>query len=94
MIMDLDKIKQQSLEMKQDIENENLPNKKSYIDKYNYIYRMSPTLFEVIYKNEINHVPILNSLISIKKKNKPKYDADVEAGEELANIYLYPLKKP
>lgn len=92
--MNFDNIKKQAEEMKQEMKSEKTQERHVLITKYNYLYTMTPTLFEVIYKNEMDCSAILDSLIESAKKKKTQYDADVEVGEKLANIYIHPnIKK-
>lgn len=93
MILDIQLLLKEVLEMKDNIKNNLVISKEQYKEKYNYIYLNTPTLFELIYKNEHEYLEQLNYMvknaIKVEKNEVSQYDADVEVGSVLAKQYVY-----
>lgn len=94
-ILNTDKLLKEVLDMKKDLENDTVSSKENYKSKYNYLSTFSPTLFDMVYKNEKDYMNLLNDMVKsankIKKKNLSQHQADVEIGEKLASIYVHPI---
>lgn len=82
------------LDMRKDIQSNLVITKEQYTEKYSYIFKNTPTLFEMVYKDEGPYLEQLQFMIKnankINRNEINQYDADVEVGKELANKYIYP----
>lgn len=94
MVLNTDKVLSDVLGMREDIQNNLDFTKNQYIQLYPYLYENVPTLFELVYKNEIDYLPMLECLLenALKVKNnvKSQYDIDVDVGQVLAEKYIHP----
>lgn len=93
--LDTEKIKKQVLEMKKQVERKDPIMKQRYVELYNYLYTHAPTLFEMVYENQVRYLRILDDMIEsankIKENKLSQYDGDVEIGKKLADIYVNPV---
>lgn len=93
MILDTNKILKEVLDMRKDLENNLVLTKDKYKEKYNYMSGKTPTLFEIVYKNEGNYLEYLNFMINnahkLQRNEVNQYDADVTVGTKLAKDFVY-----
>lgn len=94
MTLDINKLLKEVLDMRKNIVSNLVLSKDNYKEKYIYLSSNSPTLFEMVYKDEGPYLEQLKFMIEnankIKRKELSQYDADVEVGANLANKYIYP----
>jgi len=92
--IDIEKIKQQVLQMKTQVEKREPIMKQRYTEIYSYLFKNAPTLFEMVYENKSRYLSLLETMMEdakkIDKDEISQYDADVKIGQVLADIYVHP----
>lgn len=67
------------------------------IQKYNYSYKKTPILFEMVFKEygsiecmkKINMM--IDNIINVQDGKKTRHNASIEVGEYLAKEYIFPI---
>lgn len=94
MILDTDLVLSQVLEMRNDIHDNKVITKNEYKVLYPYLAEKAPTLFEIVYKDEIDYVDyvkyMITNAIKVGNNELSQYDADVVVGQKLADDYIHP----
>lgn len=94
MILDTNLVLKQVLNMRENIQDSEVMTKDQYKEKYSYLADNSPTLFDLVYKDETNYLSYLEYMLKntnkVGRNELSQYDADVEIGKTLANDYIYP----
>lgn len=93
MVLNTHLVLQQVLEMKSKIENDEMMTKEQYKEFYSYLAQNVPTLFEIVWKNEVNYMQFLHEMIKntqrVGDNSISQHDADVEIGQMLADEYIH-----
>lgn len=107
---DIEKIRSDALELVVDLDllvannDEVLDFREEYAQRYEYLYKVSPTLYNFIFNGYIkgnfnkqifekNLLLMLNSIHKIQQKDISQHDASVDIGEHLASQYIDHCKK-
>ena len=94
MILDTDLVLSQVLQMKNDITDNQVITKDEYKIMYSYLAEKAPTLFDIVYKNEIDYVDyvkyMITNAVKVGNNELSQYDADVVVGQKLADDYIHP----
>ncbi len=94
-IHDTENLLNQVLDMRKEILSSSKKRKRDYYRfKYPFLYCKSITLFDVVFANEYNYLPILNNMFSGLNKiisgEENKENFEKEMGQKLYDHYIQP----
>lgn len=93
-MLDAAKIVEEVLQMRTDIQNNEVYTREQYSHRFKFLHENAPTLFDMVLKDETTYLTVLQNMIrtleKIRKNSLSQHDADVEIGKELAEKYIYP----